>query len=51
MLAKKIIIKKNPIEIPLQKENCTLSHFHCAEGLDVYYKMKGLNQNVGIREV
>lgn len=42
---------KNPIEIPLQKESCTLSHFHCAEGLDVYYKIQGLNQNVGIREV
>lgn len=28
-----------------------MSHFHCAEGLDVYYKIEGLNQNVGIREV
>lgn len=44
---KKILL----IEIPLQKENCILTHFHCAEGLDVCYQIKGLNQNVGIREV
>lgn len=48
MLAKKKILL---IEIPLQKENCILTHFHCAEGLDACYQIKGLNQNVGIREV
>lgn len=44
---KKILL----IEIPLQKENCILTHFHCAEGLDVCHQIKGLNQNVEIREV
>lgn len=39
------------MEIPLQKENCTVTHEHCAEGLDVRYKTKGLNQNVAIRKV
>lgn len=40
------------IEIPFpQKENCTLTHFHCAEGLDVCYQIKGLNQYIEIRKV
>lgn len=43
--------KKILIEIPLQKENCTLTHFQCAEGLDVCYQIKGLNQYIEIRKV
>lgn len=43
--------KKNLDWDPLQKENRTLTHLHCAEGLDVCYQIKGLNQYVEIRKV